>query len=218
MTKYGIPEVDSAVTEFSNQANIIQAQAKDILKTISDGCVPSRDSMSSFDLQIEDLRSCYDKLMELAKSSVSAEKCPANGDTVHDIASIIVEFKKQLNGAKETLQKFISVKSCVDSYTQAIIPYQSDAQNLLDRLSSGESIDSDKLTGPNLFVKAIESSEFTTDEGQALLEEVSDYYSGRVLLGLQNKKYYIPKEGKSEFVDSCNIKEKNVSGQKINSD
>lgn len=194
MKNYGIPEVDSAISDFSNRADSIKNQANELLKTIAEGRVPSRDAVGDFDTQIDGLRSCYESLIDLARSKISAEKCPADGEPIYSVASTLAEYETQLTGAKEILQKFISVRSCVDNYTKAIEPYQNNAQSLLDSISAGETIDSSKLTGPTLFLKTIESPDLTTDEGSALLEEVSDYYSGKVIFGLQNKKYFISEE------------------------
>ena len=194
MKKYGIPEVDSAISDFSNRADSIKNQANELLKTITEGRVPSRDAVGDFDTQIDGLRSCYESLIDLARSKISAEKCPADGEPIYSVASTLAEYETQLTGAKEILQKFTSVRSCVDNYTKAIEPYQNNAQSLLDSISAGETIDSSKLTGPTLFLKTIESPDLTTDEGLALLEEVSDYYSGKVIFGLQNKKYFISEE------------------------
>lgn len=194
MKNYGIPEVDNAISDFSNRADYIKSQANELLKTIAEGRVPSKDAVGDFDTQIEGLRSCYDNLVDLARTKIPAEDCPADGEPIYCFASTLAEYESQLTGAKEILQKFASVRSCVDSYTKAIEPYQNDAHSLLESLSSGETIDSTKLAGPTLFLKTIESPDLTTDEGLALLEEVSDFYSGKVLFGLQNKKYFIAAE------------------------
>lgn len=194
MKNYGIPEVDNAISDFSNRADYIKSQANELLKTIAEGRVPSKDAVGDFDTQIEGLRSCYDNLVDLARTKIPAEDCPADGEPIYCFASTLAEYESQLTGAKEILQKFASVRSCVDSYTKAIEPYQNDAHSLLESLSSGETINSTKLAGPTLFLKTIESPDLTTDEGLALLEEVSDFYSGKVLFGLQNKKYFIAAE------------------------
>lgn len=175
MKNYGIPEVDNAISDFSNRADYIKSQANELLKTIAEGRVPSKDAVGDFDTQIEGLRSCYDNLVDLARTKIPAEDCPADGEPIYCFASTLAEYESQLTGAKEILQKFASVRSCVDSYTKAIEPYQNDAHSLLESLSSGETIDSTKLAGPTLFLKTIESPDLTTDEGLALLEEVSDF-------------------------------------------
>ena len=194
MKKYGIPEVDSAISDFSNRADSIKNQANELLKTITEGRVPSRDAVGDFDTQIDGLRSCYESLIDLARSKIPTGKCPADGETIYSVASTLAEYETQLTGAKEILQKFASVRSCVDRYTKAIEPYQNDAQSLLDSISAGETVDSSRLTGPTLFLKTIESPDLTTGEGRALLEEVSGYYFGTVIWGLQNKKYFITEE------------------------
>lgn len=202
MKKYGIPEVDSAISDFSDRANGIKNQANELLKTITEGRVPSKDAVGDFDTQIDSLRSCYENLVDLARSKIPARKCPADGEPIYSVASALAEYETQLTGAKEILQKFASVRSCVDSYTKAIEPYQNNAQSLLDSISAGETVDSSRLTGPTLFLKTIESPDLTTNEGLALLEEVSDYYSGKVLFGLQHKKYFITEEPQLDNIQS----------------
>lgn len=202
MKKYGIPEVDSAISNFSDRADGIKNQANELLKTITEGRVPSKDAVGDFDTQIDSLRSCYENLIDLARSKIPARKCPADGEPIYSVASALAEYETQLTGAKEILQKFASVRSCVDSYTKAIEPYQNNAQSLLDSISAGETVDSSRLTGPTLFLKTIESPDLTTNEGLALLEEVSDYYSGKVFFGLQHKKYFITEEPQLDNIQS----------------
>ena len=202
MKKYGIPEVDSAISNFSDRADGIKNQANELLKTITEGRVPSKDAVGDFDTQIDSLRSCYENLIDLARSKIPARKCPADGEPIYSVASALAEYETQLTGAKEILQKFASVRSCVDSYTKAIEPYQNNAKSLLDSISAGETVDSSRLTGPTLFLKTIESPDLTTNEGLALLEEVSDYYSGKVFFGLQHKKYFITEEPQLDNIQS----------------
>ena len=202
MKKYGIPEVDSAISDFSDRADGIKNQANELLKTITEGRVPSKDAVGDFDTQIDSLRSCYENLIDLARSKIPARKCPADGEPIYSVASALAEYEIQLTGAKEILQKFASVRSCVDSYTKAIEPYQNNAKSLLDSISAGETVDSSRLTGPTLFLKTIESPDLTTNEGSTLLEEVSDYYSGKVLFGLQHKKYFITEEPQLDNIQS----------------
>lgn len=202
MKKYGIPEVDSAISNFSDRADGIKNQANELLKTITEGRVPSKDAVGDFDTQIDSLRSCYENLIDLARSKIPARKCPADGEPIYSVASALAEYEIQLTGAKEILQKFASVRSCVDSYTKAIEPYQNNAKSLLDSISAGETVDSSRLTGPTLFLKTIESPDLTTNEGSTLLEEVSDYYSGKVFYGLQHKKYFITEEPQLDNIQS----------------
>lgn len=189
MKKYGIPKVDDIISNFSICAEEIQKQAGDLLETIADGCVPTNDAMCAFDTKITDLQVYYDRLFDVASMKIPNDKMPPKGDSIYAVASAIADAETQLSKAKSILSKFISVKSYVEKYAEAIKPYQNEAKQLLNTFT--ETV-SDKIIGPDLFLQAIECNDLSSEGESGLQEQICEYFhESKILLGLQQKKYFI---------------------------
>lgn len=69
MKKYEIVEVDSLVEGFSICALKIKEQANVILKQISEGHVPCKETKDAFNDGVFDLQKQYDAMLELAEKN-----------------------------------------------------------------------------------------------------------------------------------------------------
>lgn len=183
---------------FHEQSDNVKHQLTNLLDIVKDGRVPSPEAMSTLDICVTDLNNKYDTIFEVAQSTLSAEELPENGVSIDAIAEAISNshskfISEQLHFAKSILQKFINIKSLIDSYTAALSPYQTTATTLLQQLA--EDTVEDLLTqtaAPELFLEAVSTDNFHSADGIALMEKVQQFYPEMgITVGLITKQYFL---------------------------
>jgi hypothetical protein len=92
------------------------------------------------------------------------------------------------------LQKFISVKSYLETYTQALEPYQKKAELLLADIDNGkpEALDdSPVIESSALFLEALNMEDYESEEGLSTLESLEQFFPIKVQLGIARRQYYL---------------------------
>ena len=102
---------------------------------------------------------------------------------------------------------FLSVRSDIPVYSDAIAPFQKEAGEIFEHLSEYGIEDferiEDKLKGQKALVDAVLCQDKDSDEGLALCDAVTQYYSSRIYSGVVAGKYYLeaaesePKSGEN---------------------
>ncbi len=205
-----VTDVDLLMEEFHKYAEESKSRLEEMLETISNGRIPDHSEQIGLDDIIENLRDKYEAIRDIAFHEAGDETLPSADGTIHEFYDAIKNSKKallrsQLNEAKETLEKYISVKSLIANLSAALEPFQKDAMSLLERINGGDinSVEdiSEELAGPKLFLQALECDDLTSDEGNDMLDslELNHSYPSRVTRGLSSNNYFLPEDWKSEW-------------------
>lgn len=219
-------DVKQLLSEYTIVANGVELNLKDMLKTVTGGRVPSNECVDGLKKSIEDLQGKYFVIRELAESVVPNEEAGIGDGAVQDYARIIEksridEIMKHLNMVELQLKRFISVKSLVAAYADALQPFQAEAATMLSQLegiSSGiipESIIAATETH-ELFLSGLEKEDLDSADGEKLLEHLSAVYPHKVQFGVAFRKYYIPDEDDNHAPDETSepsVDSDNSSGQ-----
>ena len=211
MKRVGLIEmasVEQLLSEYTTVANDVELNLKDMLNTVAGGRVPTYEHVDELNKTIEDLQGKYSTIRDMAEVISPMEDKEAIGKSVQDYMSIIEksrikEIVKQINKIELQLKRFISVKSLVAAYSDALQPFQSEASKMLSQL---EGITSDVIPESiisvsethELFLSGLEEEDFDSAEGEKLLERLSSAYPYKVQHGLILKKYYIAHKNENE--------------------
>lgn len=186
--------------EFEQYAQESHSLLTETLSIISEGKVPSRKDVSQLDLSIANLRAKYDCIYQAASEQLPTDEMPEDGAPAQAYVDAIqnsktIQLKLKLDQAKSVLQKFLSVRSLVAAYADAIAPIQHNALSLLKSLETDKDINIDLISeatcGPMALISAIECHDKDSDEGIALCDKVAEFYPGRIFAGVVANKYFI---------------------------
>ena len=219
--------IEELFQDFDLYAEKSKTQLTGMLSVISEGKVPSRESVSQLDLSIANLRVKYESVVQAAKDQLTDDEMPNETASVSEYVQAVknsksTRVKQQIESAKECLQKFISVRSLVAAYTEALSPIQKQASKLLISLDSGENVEissvEESAAGPRAFLAAIECEDKDSDEGISLCDQVAAFYPGRIYSGVVANKYFIDNTSNNTNVVSDTVNNgDNASGQAIES-
>ena len=115
--------------------------------------------------------------------------------------SKFLEYRKQLDEMRRTLEKFVSVQSRVQIFADALASYQKKAQELMQSIDTLSPVQEETVTsfkektaGPAAFLSALECTNLYTDKGMALLKDIAEnYYTQNISYGLSGHQYFLPK-------------------------
>ena len=200
------------ISSFNEQSDKVKNCLIDLLDIVKDGRVPSSKAMSDLESCITELRTRYDAVYTSAQDTISAEELPENGAAVgviHDAVknSRTKYISKQLERARNILEKFVSIKSLIDEYASALAPYQSAAMTLLDQMSE-DTVEElfPQTEGPELFLQAMETENIHSPTYTELLEKVRQYYPNlAITIGLATKQFCFNTQDNEP--QSCTISE-----------
>jgi len=210
--------IDELLNEFNQCAENSKHHLEKMLSIISDGKIPSLEEKQGFDQALDSLSSIYEYACEIAKKELQSDELPEEGSSIHNYCDAIKNsktalLKNQLIEIKALLETFISVKSKVAKLTVALEIFQKDAEELLNRINEGKisSVEeiSDEYAGPQLFLRALECEDLSTEEGSDMLDSLEENFSypSRVTRGLLSKSYYITEEANDGEMQSNPVKE-----------
>ena len=191
-----IQEIELLLSSFNKQAGSVREQLTDLLVAVSDGRVPSVDTMSAFNTDIVGLRSTYDGIYEAARGILGEEELPEKGSNINNCVSAVKNsrirvLKEQIAQTTEILTKFLHIKSELDIYTQALKPFQEAASKMLTQINEetiGDILPETDL--PETFLKAMSMSDIgASAEGLTMMRKISQHYPLEVQMGLMSKKY-----------------------------
>lgn len=216
-----VQDIDKLLSEFNQQAADVKNFLISIIDIVSDGRIPSKEDIKAFDVGMGSLGGKYKEIYQYAKVEVGEDEMPSYGSNVAKYVDAVKSsnarlIKKQTANARQVITKFISVKSMLSEYEDALKPYQDAADELLDQIDESviETI-TPKIDALKAFLSAMESENINGPDGIKLLELVSKHYPMQVQWGLAGKQYYYdttekekPVEVKTRITDSVSEKEK----------
>lgn len=191
-------DIEEMLNEFNDSTDDAKKQLRTMFKVISKGKVPKESDVERLGSSIERLRQVYDAIYSLAVKQAAAEEMPAEGLSVAEYVQVIRNsaaalYKKQLEGIRKILEKFVSVRSLVSPYAAALQPFQKQTEELIFRINSDEKPDMEELereaAGPRVFLEILACDDLDSDEGINLLDQVGAFYCPRIQNGLAAGKY-----------------------------
>ena len=199
--------IASAMTDFSEISDQARNHASVLLNMISAGHVPTKVQMQEFDADIAELQKHYDIILDSAKQILLEDEMPSDLSAGELVAAVESKQKKELEkkvlAACLLLQRFTSVKSYLETYAQALEPYQKKADALLEEIDNGnlEAIsESTVIDSSRAFLNAMEFDNYESAEGLSALEALEQYFPIRIQLGIARRQYYLKESRPTEAV------------------
>ena len=192
--------IEELFADFTQYAENSKGHLEAMLSLISEGKVPNSESVQELDLSIESLRQKYSSVYQAALAQLPADEMPGENARAIEFVEAVknsktLHLKKQLEEAAECLKKFISVRSLVEAYSTALVPYQDQAAEMLKSLFTSNDVKIEQLeertAGPKAFLAAIECKDKDSEEGMVLCEDVAAYYPGRISFGVVRNQYFL---------------------------
>ena len=213
-------DVEQMLAEYHSLAINVENNLKSMLSLVTEGRVPSQESISTLNIALDDLSKKYMSIKDIADGIDADQATKIVDGTVFEYAQLIekchnLQIKERLAEIEAQMRRFISVKSLVEKYGNALLPFQKEAENLLKELgqiSTGDIPETILQVAANqtLFLHAVERDDFDDTEDEELLDSLDDIFTPVITRGLIRKKYYISEEhvssvstAETELEDCC---------------
>lgn len=213
-------DVEQMLAEYHFLAVNVENNLKFMLSLVAEGRVPSQESISTLNIALDDLSKKYMSIKDIANGIDADQATKIVDGTVFEYAQLIekchnLQIKERLAEIETQMRRFISVKSLVEKYGNALLPFQKEAENLLKELgqiSTGDIPETILQVAANqtLFLHAVECDVFDDTEDEELLDSLDDIFTPIITRGLIRKKYYISQEyvsgvstAETELEDCC---------------
>lgn len=215
-----IQDIEVLLNAFNQQAGNIKKQLTTLLAMVSDGRVPPEKAISSFNVDVESLRTKYDDIYEATRSIIGEEKMPAKGNNINTYVEVAKTSKsrllnEQIKQIKDILSRFITIRSKIETYNDALKPYQNDAAILLSQIS--ESTVNDilpKTDAPKAFLQAMQFKKITeSDAGMKIMYDIRKYYSFDIQMGLASNLYNFARNIDTDLSSNESVLEQDKSHQ-----
>lgn len=204
-------KIDDLIRGFHETADDSKQQLQSILALISEGRVPDAPAMSQINTTVDKLREQYTDVCQAAANSIPAEEMPHEGSPADAYVEAVknskfLEYRKQLDEMRKTLEKFVSVQSRAQIFADALVSCQNEAKELIHDIEDLPSIQKKDIEtfekhteGPTAFLKALACPDYYTDENWKLLDAAAKYYKDnpKIRDGLSGHQYYLPESVKS---------------------
>lgn len=206
-------KLDTLLNEFSDGAEASRQFLNQVLENVTEGKIPDVDTVQQMNSAIEGLRNRYETIRFFAEEVLPAEEMPAEGSSAFDYADAInnskaLQYKKQIADIKELLERFISVKALMEQYTEALLPFQDKAKEMLLEIKQ-ETMTLENVLGESsnatLFMEAFEHDNVADAKGADLLQKVAQNMNFMVQIGLATNNYYL--ENSERTTNSTNHSE-----------
>lgn len=198
-------KLNELLDSFNVQADLVKNKLTNLLVTVSDGRVPGKDELQSFNVEMDALISEYGKLKEEAESVLTADEMPKDGSRAAEYVEAVANSKNriiklQLEKAESILQRFLKVKSLIAEYETVLSPFKEKAVEVLKELSE-ENIEKVllEMKAPELFLKALDTENINGPEGFKILEEINNYYPMQIQWGLVGRQYFVTESQSEEL-------------------
>jgi hypothetical protein len=195
--------IDNLITEFNQLSASVKNQLTDLLVIISDGKVPSAEKMKAFDSDMSNLSHQYEEICENAKMILDTDELPEEGSSISNYAeaiknSYVKKINQEVEEARETLTEFTHVRSRIADLAAEIKKYQSDALEMLNKLSKDTVAEIKPKSEPaRVFMSVMKMSdeELFSEKGLTLEHRLLELFGYKVQLGIARKQYYLEGAG-----------------------
>ena len=180
-----------------NSANA-QEKINEILSVISSGRVPEENMVCGTVTEIEAMRDTYSQILSYA-DSISDDDVGTD-KSISEIKNCIENSEKnklaaRIQAVKAIMLKFLRIRSDIDIYVSELKPYQQKARELVNSIESlSIEIVEAESQGAKVFIDALENENPDSEYGYELICNAKNYFSERVVRGLDRDKYYLGEE------------------------
>lgn len=205
--EYTVDDLQELLSSYKSLADIAEATLNETAGQVASGRAPSEEQMIKIDSHLTALRKAYAAIADRAAQVCS---CDLDDATVFDCAEAIKtaekanELKRQAEEARLRLERFISVRSKFDSFSEAIAPNQEKARRHLTLLRDADGAIPEEVREAeeeqSIFLEALDHADLSDESGFKLLDKVNKLFGFNVQYGLMTGKYYIP-EGEEPSCD-----------------
>lgn len=190
-------KLNELLDSFNVQADSVKNKLTNLLVIVSDGRVPGKEELQSFNVDMDTLVSEYDQLKEEVESILTADELPKDGSRAAEYVEAVANsnsriIKLKLEKAESVLQRFLKVKSRIVEYETALSPFKEKAAGVLKELSE-DNIEKlfPETEAPEIFLKALDTENINDPEGFKILEEINRYYPMQIQWGLVGRQYFV---------------------------
>ena len=146
--------VDELIQDFHISAEESTQLLQNMLGVISGGKVPEKENVDELDNSINTLRKKYTSISQFVSSQISEEEMPVPGSSVSELVDALensktIQYQKQLDEIRLTLEQFISVRSLIEAFASALHPFQQKAEQLLSKINGTEELDLESIENEN---------------------------------------------------------------------
>ncbi len=184
--------------QFEKNTATAQEKINEILSVISSGRVPEEIMVNGTVTEIDALRDTYSEILSYAKS-ISDDDIGTD-KSISEIKNCIENSEKnriavRIQAVKAIMEKFIRVKSDIEIYVSELKPYQQKAREFVNNIESLsiENIEAESQ-GAKVFIDALENENPDSEYGYELICNAKNFFSERVVRGLDRDKYYLGEE------------------------
>lgn len=192
-------EFESLVRRFRAAAEDAKARLSAVLDAVSADSPPSEDASDALQGALRSLADAYTAVYTETRERAGAELTPAFGAPVFLLEQSAEEARlaaeaDALRPMRDTLEQFLAVRSGTEAYDKALEPLREETVRLLEALSQRGGLEraeacADEIALREAFLRAARLEDPDSDEGIALLEQLSEQLPFRVLQGLSRGKY-----------------------------
>lgn len=192
--------IEGLIDDFQTSASGTTQLLRMMITVISEGRIPKEDDVEQLDLSIQRLQKKYSFISEFVAERISEDELPERGSAVDEFVKALensrnILYQKQLDKIRQTLEAFTAVRSLIEAFSDALLPFQKRAEDILSKMAFSDKIDIESLSseneGPEAFMDALGCENAESQENIEILERVLDFFPKRIYTGLLTKKYYI---------------------------
>jgi hypothetical protein len=202
-------ELNRFIDEFAQKSDSVKTRLSEMLCLLAEERVPSAQAVCGLDAAMDALRADYKSVRALASEVVFEDELPEEGSPVYAYKDAIERSERRrvaekLDNISATVKRFISVRSFVPAFAKALAPYQQKAEAVLREFghAADGSIPQEIIEisdAHRLFLTAMDVEDFGSDRASDLLDGLDAFYSGRVMVGLAQKKYCVAEEAQAKI-------------------
>lgn len=196
-------DIDRLLAELSSLSAETHSMFSHVAQRIAAGFVPNKvESLALYDVLAE-LQENYAALQQATEDFLPlGEARPPAGSPIAAYREAFAAEKsralqRQRSEMEHILRRFVAVRAKDDSYAQALLPFQMEAETLLPELSGSDAAALDATHAVDAwspFLRALAMQNFDTAAAQELLDELADLYPTKVVVGLTLRKYTLPED------------------------
>lgn len=197
--------LNELLNSFNKQADSVKSRLSDMLAKVSDGRVPDKEELQSFNHDMDTLVSKFEHIKKEAESVLPPDELPKEGSRAKDYLEAVANSKSrmiklQLEKAESVLTRFLKVKSLISEYEAVLTPFKENAAEML-KLLSEDNVEQmlSEAEAPELFLKALDTENINGPEGFKILGEINKHYPMQVQWGLVGKQYFIDESQEIDY-------------------
>ena len=209
-----VSEPIKTVQQFTSCLQETEGGLTDILDLVREGLMPNDEQVEDVMTSLSELKGLHGEIRRLAAEiTIEYESdCLSAFDCIEAIerAEKEKEFALQarIDSLTSVLTPFLAIRARGEDFEKAIIPFREEASKALEYLRALNDYvlldDFERECEPKrIFINAVNTEDFDTEDGEAILDALGPFYPWKVQQGLMLHRYYL-EEARSVLTDEVN--------------